>query len=169
MKIIKTIFSFLSICLIVILGSQCSSAQKIEPVAPLKIGNVYYQSWIAGIEGGGSGINLYIPIILNKNNIEMDSVYFQGKSAKLEFNDKSEAIGRFSTEINRKKDIIMSNEPYAEYGNQIKRTPLKTPFQLKDNQCVVSYKKGSEIKYFMVDSITKKPLLAFPSAPHNKE
>ena len=169
MKFLKNAFFFLSLCFIVFLVSQCSSAQKLQTNAPLQIGECYYQNWIAGIEGGGSGINIYIPIISNVNKIELDSIYFQGKTAKLEFKNESLAVGRFITDLNKKKDIIMSNEPFAEYGNKVNQPSLKQWPTLKNNQCVISYKEGSEIKYFMIDNIPKKPLLAYPSAPRNKE
>ena len=63
----------------------------------------------------------------------------------------------------------MSNEPFAEYGNQVNQPSLKQWPTLKNNQGVISYKEESEIKYFMIDNISKKPLLAYPSAPRNKE
>ena len=151
------------------LVSQCSSAQILQKSPPLQLGECYYQSWIAGVEGGGSGTNIYIPIISNVNKIELDSVYFQGKVVKLEFKNELLAIGRFTTDLNQKKDLIMSNEPYAEYGNEVNQTILKQWPSLKDSQCVISYKEGSKTKYFMIDNLSKKPLLAYPSAPRNKE
>ena len=103
------------------------------------------------------------------NKIELDSIYFQGNAAKLEFKNESLVVGRVITDLNKKKDIIMSNEPYAEYGNQVNKPSLKQWPTLKNNQCVISYKEGSKIKYFMIDNMSKKPLLAYPSAPRNKE
>jgi hypothetical protein len=152
-----------------IILSQCTSTRKVQTNMPLEIGKAYYQNWIAGIEGGGSGINLYIPITSNVNHIELDSVYFQNKVTKLELTNKKLAIGHFKTNPNQKKDIIMSNEPYAEYGNQVPGFDKKIPFELKGNQCVISYIERSKTKYFMIDSIIKKQLLAYPSRPHNKE
>ncbi|HEY5688943.1 MAG TPA: hypothetical protein VIS27_11625 [Yeosuana sp.] len=169
MNFIKKTFIFLSLCFMVFLVSQCGSAQILQKSAPLQLGECYYQSWIAGIEGGGSGIDIYIPIISNVNKIELDSIYFQGKGAKLEFKNDSLVVGRFITDLNKKRDLIMSNEPYAEYGNQVNQPSLKQWPALKNNQCVISYKEGSKTNYFMIDNISKKPLLAYPSAPRNKE
>ncbi len=169
MKNIKNTFLFLALCCTGILVSRCGSAQKTQASSPIQIGECYYQQWIGGIEGGGSGIDIYIPIISNLNKIELDSVYFQGKGVKLEVKNESIAIGRFMTDLNRKKDIIMSNEPYAEYGNQVNRSILKQWPTLKNNQCVISYKEAAKIKYFMIDNLSEKPLLAYPSAPRNKE
>ena len=99
--------------------SQCSSIKKIQQTVPLDLGQVYYQAWIAGIEGGGAGLNIYIPT--EDNSIELDSVYFRGKAAKLEFKNQNGIIyiGRFISDFNKKKDIVMSNEPNTEFGNEI--------------------------------------------------
>ena len=149
--------------------SGCSSTQKLQEKAPLELGEVYYQTWVAGIQGGGSGINIFIPIESNKNNIKLDSVYFKGRQAKLEFSNKSLFMGRFNSTANLKNDIIMSNEPYAEYGNKAPELPKKNPFNLNDNECVVSYKHINTIKYFKISNILKKEPLLYPSAPPNKQ
>src|SRR5690606_41772555 len=82
MKLIKS--SIFSIALLTIMTSfsQCSSSQKLQEKAPVTFGEVYFQRWNAGIQGGGSGINLFIPVM--DTNVVLDSVYFRGKSAKLE-------------------------------------------------------------------------------------
>ncbi len=169
MKKIKQTSLFLLLFILVIFISKCSSAQKLQGKIPLETGIVYYQTWIAGIKGGGSGVNLYIPIISNANKIELDSVYFHGKAAKLEAYSDSLFIGRFKTNINQKKDMILSSDPLQEYGNQVPKLEKEIPFKLKENQCVISYKEGNKIKYYKIENIKKKELPAYPSAPHKKE
>jgi hypothetical protein len=144
---------------------NCSSAQKIQSSIPIEFGDVYYQHWIAGVKGGGSGINVFINVVSNKKNIELDSVYFQGKVSKLEEVNNSLFIGRFKTTANQREDLIMSSNPKEEYGNQIHKPKEDIPFELKNNQCIISYNEGSKIKYFMIEDIKKKKLLAYPSAP----
>lgn len=152
--------------------SQCSSAQKLQKEAPVKFENAYYQYWVAGIQGGGSGINLFIPIDgIMKENIRLDSVYFRGKASKLEFkpNNPSLFIGRFSSAANQKKDIIMSNKPNAEYGNEAPKMKAKIPFELKENECVVSYKEGVKTKYFKIENVVERQPLHYPDAPSKKQ
>ncbi len=158
--------------LIMISFSQCSSAQKLQKEAPVKLGPAYYQYWVAGIQGGGSGINLFIQIEgTSKENIELDSIYFRGKVSKLEFkpNNPSLFIGRFSSRTNQKKDIIMSNKPNAEYGNELPKLKEKIPFDLKENECVVSYIEDDKIKYFQIENIVEKQPELYPSAPPKKQ
>lgn len=148
---------------------NCSTAQKIQKSIPMTFGEVYYQHWVAGVQGGGSGINLFINVNSNKNNIILDSIYFQSDVAKLEPVNSSLFVGRFKTEANQTKDFVMSSNPKEEYGNTVQSTKKHIPFNLKDNQCVLSYKEGDKIKYFMIEDIKKKKLLAYPSAPQKKE
>jgi len=169
MKTLKTI-SFSILMLIVMASfSQCSSTKKLQLNYPLDLGQVYFQKWIAGIEGGGAGLNIFIPT--EDTSIKLDSVYFRGKAAKLEVKSQNGTIyiGRFISNFNKKKDLIMSNDPNAEFGNEMPEISQKIPFVLKDNECVISYKDGKTTKYFKVDNITEKDLIPYPSAPPNKQ
>lgn len=165
MKLIANIFL---IILATISFSQCSSAQKLQKKAPVKFGEVYYQHWVAGIQGGGSGINLFISSEKSSlKNTKLDSVYFRGQGVKLEVkpNNPSLYIGRFSKKANQRKDVIMSNKKHAEYGNQAPNLKSVIPFELKENECVVSYKEDDKIKYFKILNVVEKKPLYYPSAP----
>jgi hypothetical protein len=174
--------SILIVMLIVMASfSQCLSSKELQPKdsntyvfhAFKGIDNIYYQSWIAGIEGGGSGINIFITTNDEiPEGLILDSVYFRGKAAKLEVkpNDKMLYIGRFKTGFNvMKQVIVMSSDSKEEYGNQLPKVETKTPFDLKDNECVVSYKKGDETQYYKIENIIEKQAQHFPSAPPNKQ
>jgi hypothetical protein len=148
--------------------SQCSSSQKLQEKAPATFGEVYFQRWNAGIQDGGSGINLFIPV--TDTNVVLDSVYFRGKSAKLETKptDTSLYVGRFKTEFNQPKDIVMSSNPLDEYNNPLPIQKERMPFTLKDSECVLSYKDGQTTKYFKIENIIEKEAINYPSAPNNK-
>lgn len=169
MKLLRSILFLTFMFFIMATFSQCGVTYKLETKAPLTIGDVYYQHWVAGTQGGGSGINIFIPIISNPKNIMLDSVYFQGKQAKLEYINNNIFIGRFDSAINQKKDIIMSSEPHAEYGNTVPKIPKKPRFQLLEDECVVSYKIANKVKYFKIEKINKKEVLEFMSAPPKKQ
>jgi len=169
MKKMKSILQLL-LMLVALTGfSQCSSTRALQDNAPLEIGEVYFQKWIAGVEGGGSGINLFIPT--SKSTIKLDSVYFRDKGVKLESRaiDGVLYIGRFKSEFNQRKDMIISSEPNAEFENPVPRIKQKIPFKLKDDQCVISYKEGNKTRYFKIESIAEKRLVQYPSAPPNKQ
>src|SRR5690606_29575227 len=109
---------------------QCSSTKKLQKKTPFEIGQVYYSQ-------NDSLIHVYIPIKSNPNRIVLDSVYFRGNQAKLT-QEGSLFVGKIKQQTIAKPDIIMSNEPHAEYGNEIS-LPKRGRFKLEENECVVSY------------------------------
>ena len=149
--------------------SNCASTQNLEKTIPLTFGEVYYQDWVAGVKGGGSGINIFIPITANPKEIMLDSVYFKGRKAKLEFRNNTVFIGRFKTAINQEQDIIMSSEPYAEYGNKAPEFSRKTPFKLDDDECVISYLDNGGVKYFKIEGVIRKLSKIYQRAPLKKQ
>ena len=169
MKLLKKLTSLFLMLFMISNFSQCRSLQKIEKELPIEIGEVYYQHWIAGVKGGGSGDNLFIPVVSNKNNIILDSVYFKGKQVKLELKNNSMYVGRFASKINRKQDIILSNEPYAEYGNPVPEVPKKIPFDLRESECIVTFQEGNETRYYKISNITKRESEKHPHTPLNRQ
>jgi len=154
MKRIKKII--VSLLLLVLMASffQCSSSKMLQKNLPFEIGKAYYQE-------STSGIHIFIPMKSNPNNILLDSVYFKGKQIKLEHKDKL-FVGMFKTNRIEKRDIIMSNEPYAEYGNKVPNLTQKARFELKEHECMVSYKEDGTIKYFKIKNITSKETQVYP-------
>ena len=170
MKLFTNVFVM---AIIMISFSQCSSAQKLQSKALVKFGQAYYQNWVAGVQGGGSGIDIFIPVEqkTSREIIKLDSVYFRGKVTKLERkpNTASLFIGRFTSEKYQKKDIIMSSNPKDEYGNEAPKLKVKIPFELKENECVVSYIEDNKVKYFKIENVMEKQTLYYPSTPPKKQ
>jgi hypothetical protein len=173
MKRLKHLAFLIIGCIVMTSFSQCSSSKKIQSKSPIEFGNVYCETWVAGIEGGGSGINIFIPIKKEiQEGIEFDSVYFRGKVAKLEIkpNDKTLYIGRFKTGFNTMKpDIVMSSDSKEEYGNQLPKIEVKIPFDLKNDECVVSYQYLNKYLYYKIENIIEKQAQHYPSAPPNRQ
>jgi hypothetical protein len=78
------------------------------------------------------------------------------------------SVGRFNSNINQKEDIIMSREPLAEYGNKPPRLETEIPFDLKENQCVISYKNGEKTQYYKIENIVEKQPEHYPSVQPDK-
>ena len=155
--------------------TQCKSSKKIndnqqafklEENASFTLSETYFQSRVAGVKGGGSGIHMYINVLTNTNNVVLDSVYFKGLKAKVEVS-KMGYIASFKTKANQKEDIVMSNNKSAEYGNQIP-TKQDFPFDLKDNEAVISYTENATLKYLLIKNIKEKSRIEYPSAPQRR-
>lgn len=170
MKIIKYVTYSLAMLMLMGTFSQCSTAQKLQNDLPVALGEVYFQQWISGIQDGGSGINLFIPVT-TKSDIILDSAYFRTQVKKLEVKTGTQLyVGRFDSAFNQPKyDIILSSDPKEEYSNQMPSKTINIPFELKDDECVVSYKKEGETLYFKISNITQKATLNYPSAPPNRQ
>ncbi|WP_226542173.1 hypothetical protein [Neotamlana laminarinivorans] len=159
----KLFFAVITITLVTMSFSQCASSAKLENQPDFNVGEVYYKTWVAGVKGGGSGVNLFVPILSKTNSVVFDSLYFKNKQVKVEESKNALIIGRFKSDANNKNDIIMSNEPYAEYGNKLPVNKIKIPFELKDDECILSYTQNGVIKYFKIEGIIKKESRPFPS------
>lgn len=165
MKFLRSFCSLIVLLLLMTSFSQCSSAQKLQDKAPMVFENVYAQKWVAGVEGGGSGINVFIPV--KENTETLDSIYFRDQVAKLEYNEQGQSmyIGRFLTDFNNKTDMILSTDMKEESRNRNLPLKQKLPFELLDNECVVSYSVGGKTLYYKITGIEIKDPVHYPSAP----
>lgn len=178
MSFVKSFIISFSLLFVMISFSNCSSTKEInnqenniamqdfQKNTSFTLGETSFKHWVAGVKGGGSGVTLLILMEKNKNNIKLDSVYFRGMQSALE-SIKSGYVASFKTEANQKKEVIMSSTKNAEYGNEIP-DQKDIPFQLKDNECVISYTEDNTAKYFKIENIIEKPRDLYPSAPPKK-
>lgn len=132
------------------------------------ITDVYYQGWVAGVRGGGSGTDLYISksVVGNK---QLVTAYFKEKVIDFDTTTKESNmyIARFKGKANQAYDTNMEAEAINEYGNKIPLDKVEFPFKLGPNEAVVSYLENKKIKYLKLINISNKESLAYPSAPRN--
>ena len=141
--------------------SQCSSTKKLQSKAPTEITEIYYQRWASGVRDGGAGVDLFIST--TSKNVQLDSVYFRGRISSLELQTETANLYKARFVITKEKfDIIMSNDSLAEYGNKLPDENKPFPFDLKDQECVISYKDGKKTKYFKIEGIKEGEVKHFP-------
>lgn len=124
-----------------------------------EIKEVYFQKWIAGIEGGGSGINFHV--ILEKpldNDIALVSVQFRSQKAFFVKTSETEFVAKMQS---GQEDLIMDENPEKEYGNQ------SALMNLKQNEAVLKFQKNGETFTKKIENVKEKQIIAFPS--RNKE
>lgn len=160
----KKIAKYLGLIIVSLSFSQCASTMKLQEESPITFGEVYSKSWVAGVKGGGSGTNIFIEI--KSSEITLDSVFYKGKIAKLEVkpNNKTLFIGRFlSTSNTFNKDGLNSK------ANKSTTKEDNFPFQLKSDECVVSYEYNGKTNYYKLENIIERQVDALPmSVPPNK-
>jgi hypothetical protein len=143
---------------------QCASTQ-VDSVPPVQVLGAYIQSWGAEARGEGAETSVIVTV---SESIALDSMYYNGKIAKLSplLNPFAyEYVARFSSKINGPNELVMHSDPNKEYGNTVEGISNTFPFQLKPNQAMVSYKKGSQTRYFKIENISHKRPNESPSAP----
>ncbi|PVW15104.1 hypothetical protein DDV96_06765 [Marixanthomonas spongiae] len=165
MKPIKNILLLATTSFIFFSFSNCGSSQtnsyKLTQNAPFSIDDVFYQDWVAGVKEGGSGTNVHITFKNMEEDVVIDSIFFRNKSEKAKNSPqaKKHYIGYFKNKTNR--DIVMDSDPRKEAQNT---PPEPFPFNLADNEAVVSYEQNGSTEYFKITDIRKKEMLAYPQS-----
>lgn len=149
--------------------SQCSSAQKFERNAPLDFGEVYFQKRAQAVRDLESTLTIFIPIGEIKNNVELDSVYFKGRSAKLLVSSQNPKLyfGRFVIQPKSVGDIILSSDMKDEHQNKLPIDKPIIPFELLPNECVISYIQGGKEKFYKISNVKERRLKDVPMKPRN--
>lgn len=99
-----------------------------------------------------------LKITTNNKEIELDSVYFRNHKASLKRLDSignSLFIGSFTTSTTP-HDYILDSDPKQEFGNKPPVTVSKLPFELNDNEAVVSYFYKDNINYYKILEVKEK-------------
>lgn len=151
MKSLLTIFYFS----ILILGaSKCSNSQELVESPPFKTGDVVSEGWVSA--EGETGTNIFVPITEGKD-IELDSVYFRGNIVKLEKVKRDSYLVYIGKFPRAERDMVMHADPKKEVGNIPPLPKKKLPFELKENEAVVSFVEDGKEKYFKIENIKESP------------
>ncbi len=170
MNILRNFFSLFLLIMVSIGNSNCegskskTSQYQLIEAPPFKIMESYSQDWVAGVQEGGSGTNLFITLGEITETIVVQEFYFRGKMVKTQISPsiKDQYIGYFKNEI--KTDIIMDSDPVKESKNT---PPQKIPFQLKEQEAVIGFLLNGVKHYWKLTGIEIKPPIAYPS--NNRE
>ena len=143
--------------------TQCGSAQ-FDKEAPFTIHRAYYQDWFGG-QPGSKGTLVTVEISHAAESIVFDSIFFIDKIKRLgnTFSDNKQLlIGNFPTTTLSDKNIIMHSDSKEEMTNKISEPILNFPFELTDNECVVSYTIKKKKRYYKVENLKKEKSIYYP-------
>jgi len=164
MKQVKVITSIFSLSVILFGLSSCAGGKdtgySFDQEPPFTLGSVYYQDWVAGVREGGSGTNIYITIDSYADDVVIMDIYFRNKKLKAQNSPQNldQYVGYFKKQT--KPDIIMDSDPVKESQNI---PPESFPFQLEEDEAVLSYLHKEEVKFFKISKMEQKPMIAYPS------
>lgn len=143
--------------------SECSNKQ-LTADPPFDATAAYFQKWVAGVEMGGSGVNLIIPMSKMKSGVQIDSVYFRGQRLALATKPGDDATFVAYLVNPKKPDMTMSDEEGAEYGNPV--PALSNKYKLQPNEAVIKYQYGGKTYYTKISEIAERDQVNYPSMPN---
>ena len=155
MKILLTLITFTIV--------SCSSSKEVSANLSENIESIYYQKWIAGVQGGGSGINFHVNLNLPlEENIKLEKVQFDTYEGVFEKNSETEYVAIINTHQN---DLILDENPKKEYGNE-----APTEDVLKPDEALLYFRIKSKGKYLvgLAKNVKEKPMIAYPSMERPK-
>ena len=146
---------FIVITFLSIIITSCHSNANIKSISNSNLNltsPAYFEKWIAGVEGGGSGFNVFLPI-KKSSFINFDSIHFRGQRVKA-LHRNNMVFGRFkSINNNHSDDIIIGNTDHEKNNSH---------FSLLDNSCVLSYRIQNKRMYIEFKNLYYKPSKPYP-------
>jgi hypothetical protein len=139
--------------LFLILVTSCSSQDKIIKESSILAS---YETWVAGVRGGGSGINFYLELKSElPSNVELKKVIFRGYEVSFEKQDNLHFQAMIKTSGNQQK--------FEGDDSQIYTSP-KNALTLAENEAILVFSKnGKEIRQ-TIKEVKERPMLLYPSA-----
>jgi L-cysteine desulfidase len=143
---------------------SCSSQKELPSIQKDNV-VIYYQKWIAGVQGGGSGINIHVNFKtpLDENIIFEKAQILNYETSQINKIDDNHYTCIVKTNFN---DKILAENPENEYGNQL---PNINSYQaLKEGTINLFFKNNGKSISKTFENVKEKELLAYPSAkPRN--
>lgn len=143
--------------------TQCTCSKPVfKQNPPFSISNSHYQDWVGGIPGV-SGTLVHINLLTIEEDVRPDSLFFRQRKVKIDSKTAETGflwVANFRTNLPR--DINMHSDPQEEYGNT---APSKEvfPFELTENEAVISYYLNEKHLYYKITDLQKKETQFFPS------
>jgi hypothetical protein len=156
MKILKLIAIFiLTTTLFFCCGAtKNKTLYKFQKKPSFKIDNAVVSEWV----GGQPGVRgLKVAISLNTKSVKLDTLFFRNQKTTLKLVAKSNPATYVGILVTSKgiNDYILDKDSTKEFGNSPKLITKNIPFNLNNNEAIVSYQSQDKTYYHKI-KITKK-------------
>ena len=152
----------LSILFLLLGFSQCGGSTLVKK-STLKVEKAFYNKWFGGQPGvRGTKVEIHLK---DASEVIFVALYFQGKRTKVEVSQMEKftrIIAHFSTSKRKNRNLILDADITKELENTLPSLE-EFPFQLKENEAILSYKKEGKTLYFKIENIKKLQSISFPS------
>lgn len=154
-----------SLCLLI----RCGSAPIKNMQDPMVLSQptfaqspAYFNTYVAGVRGGGSGIEFYLEIDDLPAGVVLEKLYFR-KGSGIVMRGSNNYVARFRTDQGENKDVIMSSDPNEEASNTPPIIQESFPFPITKDEAGLVYKQDGVLKYAKITDIEEQENVAYPS------
>lgn len=146
-----------SILIMAIAFTQCAS-MKFSNNPPFKVASATYTHVMGGRAPGNASLDLRIAFTA-ASEVVFEKVYFQNKIVDGVVENKGGTqylMARYKDKSSASNNMTLHKDAKEEFGNKVKETQEKFPFELKDNEAIISYKENGKTVYYKVTGIKKE-------------
>ena len=156
MIVSKLITFFLSIVLLSC-GISKTNIQKLEGQTQIK--EVYSQAWVAGVRGGGAGINVFVNLNSPfEKGLVLEKIQFKNYEATFEKTNELSYIARIDTGQNQLKGINIEATDVEE-----ETVVHESKVSLKENQAILFFTKEGKMYSKIIENVEEREMIAYPS------
>ena len=139
-------------------GKNNDQVVPLEENPPFKVALAYYQPWVAGVKNGGKGMHLGVILEEMTKDVEIGDLFFREEvvRARRDPNNPDLFTASYKEES---RDVVMDADPLKEAQNT---PPINFPFDLDEDEMVLSYSYQGESYFVLIKDLEKRPLLAYP-------
>lgn len=147
--------NFLFLPILCILISQCAS-YTLESNPPFQVVSSSYFTKVGGMPGSPNATEVKITYTAAKE-VKFDSIFFRTQKAKTGsyVDNNKKTVRALFYESSANNNMNMHNDATKEFGNTPPVKTKKNPFDLKDNEIVISYIENNTIKYYKINNLQK--------------
>ena len=124
--------------------------------------SAYYNTYVAGMAQGGSGIEFYLDIEVLEADVVLENVYFRQSVGKL-MRASDNYVARFRTDLGNNQDLVMSDNVEDEAVNTPPVQKEAFPFALSPSEAGITYRDNGVLKYAKIVNVVEKEAKAYPS------
>lgn len=144
---------------------SCNSNKMVlQENPPFEVAEASFQKWFGGIQEAGSGMHFTLIFSEISEDVHVQKIYFRGKEEVLKQNAQNNKTYQATFVDKPKEDVILDSNPVKEMDNPRPSLISEVPFDLKANEAVVQYQKGTKTFYYKIENISEKDAVAYPSS-----
>lgn len=156
MIVYKLFTFFLSISMLSC-GRCKSDMRKLDEQTQIK--EIYSQSWVAGVRGGGAGIDVYVNLNTPfEDGLILEKIQFKTYEAPFDKTSDLSYVARINTGQNQLKVINVEVTDAEE-----KTVTDESKINLKDKQAILFFRKDGEEYSKTIENVEEREMIPYPS------